>query len=73
MSTVKTGHVEYLVKDPSTGNAWLAGPELVPTGWQAAGPNVRPDLIQAIALLMANPGREEGQQDLEVRADVGFR
>ncbi|MCE2527316.1 MAG: HTTM domain-containing protein [Actinomycetia bacterium] len=45
----------------------------VPNWFQPAGrplgPNVRPDLIQAIALLMANPCREEGQQDLEVRAD----
>ena len=40
------------------------------TDWQVAHANVRPDLIHATARLIADHYREQGFEDLEVRAEA---
>lgn len=70
MLTEKAGHVEYRVTDPATSRSWTVGPELVLTDWQAEHADVRPGLIHATALLIADHYRSEGLVDPEVRADA---
>ena len=70
MLTEKAGHVEFRVTDPSTGRSWTAEPELVLTGWQVEQADVRPDLIHATALLIAEHYRQAGIDGVEVRADA---
>ena len=70
MLTEKAGHVEFRVTDPVTGRSWTAGPELVLADWQAEHADVRPGLIHATALLIADHYRRAGMADVEVRADA---
>ncbi len=70
MLTEKAGHVEFRVTDPATGRSWTAGPELVLADWQAEHADVRPGLIHATALLIADHYRGAGVADVEVRADA---
>ena len=70
MVTEKAGYAEYRISDPATGHTWLAHPSLVLTDWQAEQADVRPDLIQATAHLLAQHYRDQGRGEVEVRADV---
>ena len=70
MVTEKAGYAQYRITDPATGHTWLAHPSLVLTDWQAEQADVRPDLVHATAHLLAQHYREQGQGDVEVRADV---
>lgn len=70
MLTEKAGHLEYVVTDPSTGEAWTADPGLVLTDWQTAHAATRPGLIHATAHLIADHYRRQGVADPEVRADA---
>lgn len=70
MLTEKSGHLEFSITDPSTSTTWSAGPELVLTNWQIEHADVRPDLIHATALLIADHYRQAGIAQVEVRADA---
>ena len=70
MLTEQAGHVEYRVSDPAGGDAWMVGPDLVLTDWQAGHAATRPDLIHATARLIAEHYEDEGIAGVEVRADA---
>ncbi|MGI9611503.1 MAG: HTTM domain-containing protein [Acidimicrobiales bacterium] len=70
MLTDKAGHVIYNVTDPSTGETWEVGPDLVLADWQEVHASTRPDLIHATADLIARHYRRSGIEGVEVRADA---
>ena len=70
MLTEKAGHLEFEVTDPATGRTWLTGPELVLEDWQAAQAAIRPDLLHAAALLVADHYRTQGNMFPQVRANA---
>ncbi len=70
MLTDKAGYATYEITDPTTGEWWLATPDLVLTDWQANAAAIRPDLIHATAHLLADHYVDEGRPMVEVRADA---
>ena len=68
MLTEKTGHVQYRVSDVDTGREWLAHPEDYLTPLQTERFAYQPDMILALAHVIAEDAAERGQQ-VEVRAD----
>ena len=70
MLTEKAGYLDYRVTDPTSGQTWIVGPEIVLTDWQITQAAIRPDLVQATAHLIADHYRENGTAGVEVRADA---
>ncbi len=70
MLTEKSGHVDFRVTDPETGNTWTVDPTMVLTDWQTNHAATRPDLIHATAHLIADHFRHHGTGNIEVRADA---
>lgn len=68
MLTEKTGHVQYRVTDVDTGQEWLAHPEDYLTPLQSERMAYQPDMILALAHIIAEDASERGQE-VEVRAD----
>ena len=68
MLTEKTGHVQYRVTDVDTGREWLAHPEDYLTPLQTERMAYQPDMILALAHIIAQDAAERGR-NVEVRAD----
>ena len=68
MLTEKTGHVRFRVTDSETGREWLAYPEDYLTPLQAERMAYQPDMILALAHIIAKDVGDEGRK-AEVRAD----
>ena len=68
MLTEKTGHVQYRVTGVDTGQEWLAHPEDYLTPLQTERMAYQPDMILALAHIIAEDASERGQE-VEVRAD----
>ena len=68
MLTEKTGHMQYLVTDVNTGREWLANPEDYLTALQTERFAYQPDMILALAHIIAEDASERDRQ-VEVRAD----
>jgi hypothetical protein len=68
MLTEKSGLLDFVITDPTTGEQWIAEPTLVLTDWQAAQAAIRPDLLLATAHLIDAHYRGELGHDVEVRA-----
>ena len=69
MLTEKTGHAQFRVTDPATGEKWLAFPEDYLTPLQAERMAYQPDMILETAHFIADDYRQQGR-DVEVRVDV---
>ena len=70
MLTEKTGHLEFRVRLPASGEERLVEPSLVLTDWQARQASIRPDLLHAAAHLVADDFRARGEPGVEVYADA---
>ena len=70
MLTEKSGHVEFLVTDPASGNRWRVYPDAVLTPLQAERMAIRPELIRQTAGFVAADFARRGIPDVEVRADA---
>lgn len=68
MLTEKMGHVQYRVTDVDTRQEWLAHPEDYLTPLQTERMAYQPDMILALAHIIAEDASERGQE-VEVRAD----
>ena len=68
MLTEKTGHVQYRVTDVDTGREWLAHPEDYLTPVQTERMAYQPDMILALAHIIAEDASERGR-NVKVRAD----
>ena len=68
MLTEKTGHLRFRVTDIDTRREWLAYPEDYLTPLQAERMTYQPDMILALAHIIAEDAGDRGQRT-EVRAD----
>ena len=68
--TEKTGHVQFRVRDPSTGQERLVYPDEYLTPLQVERMATHPDMVLATAHLIARDFADRGVPDAEVRADV---
>ena len=68
--TEKTGHAQFRVRDPSTGQERLVYPDEYLTPLQAERMATHPDMILSTAHLIARDFADRGVPDAEVRADV---
>ncbi len=68
MLSEKVGRLRFVVRDPATGEEWDVDPELVLTDWQTTQAAIRPDLVHATALLVADEFAED-HGVVEVRAE----
>jgi vitamin K-dependent gamma-carboxylase len=68
MLTEKSGLLDFVVTDPSTGRSWIDSPELVLTDWQATQAAIRPDLLLAAAHLVDDHHRQQLGHHVQVRA-----
>ena len=65
-----TSHIEFWATDPKTGEEWLIDPEDELTDRQASKMSTRPDMILQYSHHLAEDFRDDGYQDIEIRADV---
>jgi hypothetical protein len=65
-----TSHIEFWATDPKTGEEWLIDPEDELTDRQASKMSTRPDMILQYSHHLAEGFRDDGYQDIEIRADV---
>lgn len=70
MLTEKSGHVEFLVTDPASGNRWRVFPDAVLTPLQVERMAIRPELIRQAAGFVAADFARRGILGVEVRADA---
>lgn len=68
--TEKTGHAQFRVRDPSTGQERLVYPEEYLTPLQVERMATHPDMVLATAHLIAKDFEGRGVPNAEVRADV---
>ncbi len=69
MVSDKVGRLRFVARDPTTGEEWDVAPALVLTDWQTTQAAIRPDLVHATALLVADELEPEHGR-LEIRADA---
>lgn len=68
--TEKTGHAQFRVRDPSTGQERLVYPDEYLTPLQVERMATHPDMVLATAHIIAKDFADRGVSDAEVRADV---
>ena len=68
--TEKTGHAQFRIRDPATGQERLVYPDEYLTPLQVERMATHPDMILATAHLIAEDFEGKGVSDAEVRADV---
>jgi hypothetical protein len=70
MLTDKTGYLEFRVRVPETGEVRVVDPRSVLADWQVTQASIRPDLLHAAALIVADDFRSRGAEHVEVYADA---
>jgi vitamin K-dependent gamma-carboxylase len=70
MVTEKTGYLQFRVRLPDTGEVRVVDPRSVLEPWQVPQTSIRPDLLHAAALIVADEYRARGAAHVEVYADA---
>jgi hypothetical protein len=70
MAMEKAGVATFRLRDPATGEAWVADPRRELTKLQTTMMATQPDMIADYARHLAAEARRAGHGDVEVRADV---
>ena len=70
MLTEKVGSVQYRVKHPPSGQAWLVYPHEYLTPTQTERMAIHPDMILETAHIVADDFKQRGYPGVEVRADA---
>lgn len=70
MLTEKVGFVQYRVRDPASGRAWLVSPDEYLTPTQVERMAIQPALIQQTAHIIAADFARRGYDGVTVRADA---